>query len=129
MLEPLGLSWLVGEYGFLGPYFNILPIITMVLFVWQAKQFQQPAANEEQEMMQNVSTFMMVFMGFLFFKVSSGLCLYFIASSIWGIAEKWYVTAAPKEPQSTEPTEEQLADTAKEIQAKKDRRKRAKDLK
>jgi len=27
-------------------------------------------------------------MGFLFFKVPSGLCLYFITSSIWSIAER-----------------------------------------
>jgi len=30
----------------------------------------------------------MVFMGFLFYKVPSGLCLYFIASSLWGIVER-----------------------------------------
>jgi YidC/Oxa1 family membrane protein insertase len=27
-------------------------------------------------------------MSFLFFKVAAGLCLYFIASSLWGIAER-----------------------------------------
>ena len=32
--------------------------------------------------------YMMVFMGLLFFKVASGLCLYFIASSLWGLAER-----------------------------------------
>jgi YidC/Oxa1 family membrane protein insertase len=31
---------------------------------------------------------MMVFMGLIFFKVASGLCLYFIASSLWGVAER-----------------------------------------
>jgi YidC/Oxa1 family membrane protein insertase len=36
---------------------------------------------------------MTLFMGFLFFKVASGLCLYFIASSLWGIAER---TLVPK---------------------------------
>ena len=30
----------------------------------------------------------MIFMGFLFFKVPSGLCLYFIVSSMWGIGER-----------------------------------------
>jgi YidC/Oxa1 family membrane protein insertase len=33
-------------------------------------------------------TYMMIFMGFLFYTVASGLCLYFIASSLWGIGEK-----------------------------------------
>ena len=31
---------------------------------------------------------MMIFMGVLFYKVASGLCLYFIASSLWGLAER-----------------------------------------
>jgi len=30
----------------------------------------------------------MWFMAVMFFKVPSGLCLYFIASSLWGIAER-----------------------------------------
>ena len=30
----------------------------------------------------------MVLMGFMFFKVPSGLCLYFITSSLWGIIER-----------------------------------------
>jgi YidC/Oxa1 family membrane protein insertase len=32
--------------------------------------------------------YMTVFMGVLFYKVASGLCLYFIASSLWGIGER-----------------------------------------
>jgi YidC/Oxa1 family membrane protein insertase len=45
-------------------------------------------------MQQKVMKFMMVFMGFLFYRVPSGLCLYFIASSIWGIAERKLVPPA-----------------------------------
>jgi YidC/Oxa1 family membrane protein insertase len=45
-------------------------------------------ANEQAAMQQKIMKFMMLFMGILFFKVASGLCLYFIASSIWGIAER-----------------------------------------
>jgi len=32
--------------------------------------------------------YMMIFMGVLFFKVASGLCVYFIASSLWGVCER-----------------------------------------
>ena len=39
-------------------------------------------------MMQKMMGFMMLFMGLMFFKVPSGLCLYFITSSIWAILEK-----------------------------------------
>jgi YidC/Oxa1 family membrane protein insertase len=31
---------------------------------------------------------MMVFFGLMFYKVAAGLCLYFIASSLWGLAER-----------------------------------------
>ena len=39
-------------------------------------------------MQQQVMKFMMLFMAVLFFKVASGLCLYFIASSLWSVAER-----------------------------------------
>jgi len=32
--------------------------------------------------------FMMLFMGFMFFKVPAGLCLYFITSSLWAVIER-----------------------------------------
>ena len=72
----------------LGPYFNILPLVTIAFFIIQQKMFMPPPTDEQAKMQQNMMTFMMLFMGLLFFKVASGLCLYFIASSIWGVAEK-----------------------------------------
>ena len=39
---------------------------------------------------------MMVFMGFLFFKVPSGLCLYFIVSTMWGLVERRFIPKAKK---------------------------------
>ena len=38
----------------------------------------------------------MVFMGFMFFKVPSGLCLYFIVSSLWGIGERKFLPKVKK---------------------------------
>jgi len=76
-----------GFFG-LGPYFNLLPVITIALFILQQKMFMPPPADEQAAMQQNVMKFMMVFMGIIFFKVASGLCLYFIASSLWGVAER-----------------------------------------
>ncbi len=76
------------EAGWLGPYLNILPLITMVLFLVQQKLFTPPAVDDQQKMMQKMMGFMMIFMGIMFFKVPSGLCLYFITSSIWGILER-----------------------------------------
>ncbi len=74
--------------GWLGPYLNLLPLVTIGLFLWQQKLFMPPAVDEQQKMQQQVMNYMMWFMALMFFKVPSGLCLYFIASSLWGIAER-----------------------------------------
>jgi len=75
----------------LGPYFNLLPILTIVLFIVQQKMFMPPAADEQAAMQQKMMKYMMVFMGVMFFKVASGLCIYFIASSLWGLAERRFL--------------------------------------
>jgi YidC/Oxa1 family membrane protein insertase len=72
----------------LGPYLNIFPLVTVGLFIWQQKMFMPPAADEQSAMQQKMMQYMTLFMGIMFFKVASGLCVYFIASSIWGIAER-----------------------------------------
>lgn len=76
-----------GFFG-LGPYLNVLPLITVGLFLLQQKMFMPEPANEQAALQQKMMKYMMVFMGLMFYKVPSGLCLYFIASSLWGIAEK-----------------------------------------
>jgi len=84
----------------LGPYFNLLPVLTIVLFLWQQKMFMPPPTDEQQRMQQGVMKYMMVFMGLLFFKVASGLCVYFIASSAWGLAERKLMPKTPKKDDS-----------------------------
>jgi len=86
--KPYLPAFLAGENGWLGPYLNILPIITIVLFLWQQKMFMPPATDEQTRMQQSMMKYMMLFMGLLFFRVPSGLCVYFIASSLWSIAER-----------------------------------------
>jgi YidC/Oxa1 family membrane protein insertase len=81
-------GFLADETGWLGPYFNILPIFTIALFLWQQKMFMPPPTDEQAAMQQKMIKYMMIFMGVMFFKVASGLCIYFIASSLWGIAER-----------------------------------------
>ena len=83
-------EWVTHGTSFLslGPYFNLLPILTIVLFIWQQKMFMPPPADEQAAMQQKIMQYMMIFMGVLFFKVASGLCIYFIASSLWGVAER-----------------------------------------
>jgi YidC/Oxa1 family membrane protein insertase len=81
-------DFLASETGWLGPYLNILPIVTIVLFIVQQKMFTPPATDEQTRLQQKMMQYMMVFMGVLFFKVPAGLCVYFVASSLWGIGER-----------------------------------------
>ena len=81
-------SFLGGETGFLGPYFNLLPVAAIVLMFMQQKLFMPPATDDQSAMAQKMMKFMMIFMGFIFFKVAAGLCIYFVTSSVWGIIER-----------------------------------------
>ena len=72
----------------LGPYFNILPMLTVALFIIQQKVMMPPATDDMMRMQQTMMKYMMIFMGLLFFKIPSGLCVYFVASTLWGLAER-----------------------------------------
>jgi len=117
---------------YLGPYFNVLPILTVVLFLWQQKMFMPPPADEQAAMQQKIMQYMMLFMGVLFFKVASGLCIYFIASSLWGLAERKLLpktspsTSTPpqaKPKPKPKPTPQQLAAGSNGKSAKKRKKK------
>ena len=82
------LAFLTSETGWLGPYLNLLPVVTIILFIVQQKLFTPPATDEQSAMQQKMMKYMMIFFGIMFFKVPAGLCIYFISSSIWGIMER-----------------------------------------
>jgi YidC/Oxa1 family membrane protein insertase len=79
---------------FLGQDFNLLPCITVVLFLTQQKMFMPPPADEQQEAQQKMMNFMTLFFGVMFWHVPAGLCIYFIASSLWGLAERTFLGKA-----------------------------------
>ena len=81
---------------FLGSDFNLLPLITIVLFYAQQKMFMPPPTTDEMAMQQKMMNFMMIFMGFLFYRVPAGLCVYFIASSAWGMSERKLLEFLPE---------------------------------
>jgi YidC/Oxa1 family membrane protein insertase len=76
------------EIPFLGHWFNLLPIVVVGLMLFQTKLFSPPATTPEAEMQQKTMKFMMVFMAVMFYKVPSGLGIYFITSSLWSIGER-----------------------------------------
>lgn len=110
----------------LGPYFNLLPILTIVLFIVQQKVLMPPAADEQAAMTQKMMKYMMIFMGVLFYKVASGLCIYFIASSLWGLAERQFL---PKAAPVAAGTPETRADVKARERETAERERREKDKK
>jgi YidC/Oxa1 family membrane protein insertase len=84
-------SFLAAPEAWLGPYLNLFPVVTIGLMLWQQKLFMPPAVDEQQRVQQQMMNYMMWFMALMFFKVPCGLCLYFIASSLWGIAERLWM--------------------------------------
>jgi YidC/Oxa1 family membrane protein insertase len=91
---PLWFKEGVGVFA-LGPYFNLLPVVAVVLMIVQMKMFTPPPADEQAAMQQKVMKYMMAFMGLMFYKVASGLCIYFIVQSLWGLVERRFLPKAP----------------------------------
>jgi YidC/Oxa1 family membrane protein insertase len=77
-----------GGFLYLGPYFNLLPIVAVVLMLFQQKFLMPPPTDEQQEMQQKMMKYMMIFMGLMFYKMAAGLCVYFIVSTAWGLTER-----------------------------------------
>lgn len=114
--------------GWLGPYFNVLPLVTIGLFILQQKLFTPPPTDEQQEMQQQTMMIMSVMMGIFFYKVPAGLCLYFITSSLWSICERTLLPksqpAAPKATTEENPSAAKEGDEAKNRNALRAARKR-----
>lgn len=68
--------------------FNLLPLISVALMVVQQEMFMPPPTNEEQALQQKMMKYMTIFMGVMFYRVPAGLCVYFIASGVWGLIER-----------------------------------------
>jgi YidC/Oxa1 family membrane protein insertase len=71
---------------------NLLPLIYAVLQLMQMKITPQAkATSPEQEMQQKMMQYMPVVLSVMFYRLPSGLMLYFAVSAIFGIAESWYI--------------------------------------
>ena len=73
---------------YIGDYFNLLPFLVVSLMLVQTKLFSPPPTTPEAETQQKTMKFMMIIMAFMFYKVPSGLGIYFITSSLWQISER-----------------------------------------
>jgi YidC/Oxa1 family membrane protein insertase len=86
--DPDNMSGSFFSFLYLGPYFNLLPVIAVTLMLVQQKMLTPPPADEQQEMQQKMMKYMFIFIGIMFYKVAAGLCIYFIVSSLWGLCER-----------------------------------------
>lgn len=92
--------------GFKMPFFgwttfNLLPVLSAGLMFFQQKMMMPPPADEEQAMQQKMMNYMSVVMGAMFYRVPSGLCLYFIVSSGWGMVERFLLNKLQKSTSAT----------------------------
>src|SRR5262249_31353476 len=92
-----------GSFLYLGPYFNLLPVVAVALMIVQQKYLTPPPTDEQQEMQQKMMKYMMIFFGLMFYKVAAGLCIYFIVRSLWGLAERKLLPKAKPATASTVP--------------------------
>jgi YidC/Oxa1 family membrane protein insertase len=77
-----------GGFFYLGPYFNLLPVVAIALMFVQQKLMTPPAMDDQAKMQQTMMKYMMILFCFMFYKVPAGLSLYFICSTLWGVAER-----------------------------------------
>ena len=78
----------IGNFYYLGPFLNILPIIAVGLMLYQQKKMMPPATDPQMASQQKMMKYMMIFMAVMFYKVAAGLALYFIVSTLWGVVER-----------------------------------------
>jgi YidC/Oxa1 family membrane protein insertase len=89
----------LGSTFYLGPYLNILPIVAVTLMLYQQKKMMPPSDDPQVQSQQKMMKFMMIIMGLFFYKVAAGLCIYFIASTIWGVIERKFIPKPGEEPE------------------------------
>jgi YidC/Oxa1 family membrane protein insertase len=68
-------------------YLNLLPLLMVVLWIWQQKGMPMPA-DEQAAKMQKMMMWMPVMMGFFLYNYAAGLSLYMITQSGLGIIEQ-----------------------------------------
>lgn len=95
LAAPDALFLLPFKVYFLGNEFNLLPIITTSLFLFQQKMLMPPPTDEQTRMQAKVFFWMTLMMGFMFYHVPAGLCVYFIASSVWSMGERKLLDRMP----------------------------------
>jgi YidC/Oxa1 family membrane protein insertase len=78
----------LGGMVYLGPYFNLLPVIAVGLMMYVQAKMMPKSEDPQIQMQQKTMKIMMILMLFFFYKSPAGLAIYFICSSVWGMIER-----------------------------------------
>ena len=88
---PVSGHFLWMNLGTPDPYF-IIPLFVMATMWLSQKMITQPAADQQQQSMQNMMQLMMPLMfGFITFTLPAGLGLYFVMTSVFSIVVQYFV--------------------------------------
>lgn len=91
-IHDLSLSDRLYTVSFWPREINLLPVLYMGMTVAQTLMQPKPVTSDpQQEMQRKMFMFMPVMFGFLFYRMPSGLLLYFAASATFGMLESWYI--------------------------------------
>lgn len=93
----------LGGFFYLGPFFNILPVVAVGLMLWQQTKMMPPPTDEQMAAQQRMMKFMMIIVAVMFYKVAAGLCLYFIISTAWGLIERKLIPKGDTKPAAAPP--------------------------
>ena len=113
-------------------YLNLLPILMVILWIWQQKTMPMPT-DEQARRMQRIMLFMPLVMGVFLYNYAAGLSLYMMTQSGLGIFEQkvikkyWPVDDAEveKKPGGCAPLAKRMAELAEEQQRQKQQLARA----
>lgn len=78
----------MGGILYLGPFFNILPLVAVGLMLYQQKKMMPVSEDPQIQSQQKMMKYMLIFMALFFYKVAAGLCLYIVISTAWSIIER-----------------------------------------
>lgn len=90
---PDRLIKLPANIPFVGEYFNILPVIMVVVMAIQQRMSMKSITSDPEQATQQkfMATFFPIFIGFIFYHFSSGLNLYFVVFYILSALTQWNI--------------------------------------
>jgi YidC/Oxa1 family membrane protein insertase len=83
--------WWIHDLSAKDPYY-ILPILMVITTYLMTKMTPTPTTTDPAQ--QKMMMLMPLFMGFIFFNLSSGLNLYYFVSNLVGVIQQWYLNRA-----------------------------------